>query len=94
MLCSHLGGTLYSHSVSLHPGVLMGTNERDTGELSACDGLASHAGEVEILDSFQAKRTGVKRRPDGRLDSYADLFMQNLLVIFTLIECSRNVNLS
>ena len=35
-----LGKTLYSHSASLHPGVLMGTGDQMLGV--TCDGQASH----------------------------------------------------
>ena len=49
-----LGKTLYSHSASLHPGVLMGTSELlgKPNKLRGvtCDGLApSRPGGVEIL---------------------------------------------
>ena len=40
-----LGKTLNSHSASLHPGVLMGTN---CGGMT-CDRLASRPGRVQIL---------------------------------------------
>ncbi len=42
-----LGKTLYSHSVSLHPGVLMGTSYIMLGVPRG--GLASHSGGVEIF---------------------------------------------
>ena len=44
-----LGKALYSHSASLHPGVLMGTSKLSGKPDEMLNGLASHPGAVAIL---------------------------------------------
>ena len=62
-----LSKTLYSHSASLHPGVLA-----DLMLGLPCNGLASHPGEIEILPVFLCYRNRDKLWPDKQLGSYAD----------------------
>ena len=60
-----LGKTFYSHSASLHPGVLhpqiVGENLTNCWEVT-CDGLASRPGGVEILLAASCYRNRDKLR--------------------------------
>ena len=61
-----LAKTLYSHSVSLHPDVSMGTGELlgKPNKLRGvtCDGLASRPGEVEIRPAVSCHENWDKPR--------------------------------
>ena len=62
-----LDKTLYSHCVSLHPGIEMGTGEFNAGGLPS-DRLASHPrGSRNTLKSLHAKETGISSGLMGHL---------------------------
>ena len=64
-----LGKTLYSHSVSLHPGVQMGTSKCAGG--NPCDGPASHPGGSSNTPSrFMLRKPELSTCPIGHSGPY------------------------
>ena len=66
-----LGKTPYSHSVSLHPGVSMGTSNLNAGGNPTMDQHPIQGG-VEILLAVSCYRNQDNLQPDESLGLYAD----------------------
>ena len=74
-----LGKTLYSHIVSLHPGVEMGTSEFNAGVTLQWTSIPSRGG-VEILLVASCYGKWDKLRPDEPLGSYANITIKSTLL--------------